>query len=99
MSTPTGVPAGTPEPPSTPGPDQPNRTKAEIEADIEATREQLGDTVEALTRKLDVKTRTKDKVGETTAHVKENPAVPAGVALGLVVLVVLVVWRRRRSGA
>jgi ABC-type Fe3+-hydroxamate transport system substrate-binding protein len=33
----------------------------EIQADIERTREHLGETVEALTAKLDVKSRAKDK--------------------------------------
>ena len=41
------------------------RTPEEIEADIEATREELGDTVEALAAKTDVKGRTKAKVEAT----------------------------------
>lgn len=36
----------------------------EIEADIERTREQLGETVDALTNKLDVKSRARDKVAD-----------------------------------
>jgi hypothetical protein len=39
-----------------PGPDQ-------IQADIEQTREELGRTVEALSAKLDVKTRTSKRLG------------------------------------
>lgn len=38
----------------------------EIRQDIERTREQLGATVEALTRKVDVPARLKGKVHETT---------------------------------
>ncbi len=34
----------------------------EIEVDIERAREELGETVEALTERLDVKARTKQKV-------------------------------------
>lgn len=37
----------------------------QIQADIEHTREELGATVDALTAKLDVKTRTKAKLADT----------------------------------
>ena len=37
----------------------------EIQTDIEQTRKELGETVEALTAKMDVKQRTKDKAAET----------------------------------
>ena len=47
------------------------RTPEEIEADIEATREELGDTVEALAAKTDVKGRAKAKVEETKEKVEE----------------------------
>ncbi len=40
------------------------KTPDEIRADIEATREQLGDTVEALAAKTDVKARAHDRVEE-----------------------------------
>lgn len=36
----------------------------DLQADIERTREQLGNTVDALTQKLDVKSRAKEGVGE-----------------------------------
>ena len=41
----------------------------QIRADIEATREQLGDTVEALTAKTDVKAQAKHKIDETREQV------------------------------
>lgn len=41
----------------------------QIERDIEETREQLGDTVEALARKTDVKAQAKEKVKDTRATV------------------------------
>lgn len=41
------------------------RTPAQIEADIAQTREQLGETVEALAAKADVKGQAKQKVDET----------------------------------
>jgi Protein of unknown function (DUF3618) len=44
------------------------REAEDIQRDIEATREQMGETVEALAAKADVKTRAKEKV----ADVKES---------------------------
>ena len=44
----------------------------EIAADIEATREELGDTVEALAAKTDVKARAKEKVAETKESISEK---------------------------
>jgi Protein of unknown function (DUF3618) len=44
------------------------RTPEEIQADIERTREELGDTVEALAAKTDVKARAHERVEE----IKEN---------------------------
>ncbi|MGI9156184.1 MAG: DUF3618 domain-containing protein, partial [Marmoricola sp.] len=49
-------------------------TADEIEADIESTREQLGETVDALSRKLDVKSRAKDKVQDTKQRVTDQVA-------------------------
>ena len=95
----------------------------EIQADIDQTRAELGDTIEALTAKLDVKARAKHKVGEvrdqamtgvgtaqdratdlagrardaaTDEQGKVRPAVPVGAIAVLLVVVVAVVWRRRR---
>jgi Protein of unknown function (DUF3618) len=48
------------------------RSPEEIEADIEATREELGDTVEALAAKTDVKARAKEKVTETKETISEK---------------------------
>jgi len=45
-----------------PGPDA---SVEDIQADIEATRTELGQTVEALTAKLDVKQQAKQKVDDT----------------------------------
>lgn len=44
----------------------------DIEADIEQTRNELGETVEALQEKLDVKERAKDKVDETKERAKDK---------------------------
>lgn len=51
------TPTGARTPP--PGPDA---TPEELVADIEATRAELGDTVEALSQKLDVKAQARDSL-------------------------------------
>jgi len=43
----------------------------QIEREIEATRQQLGDTVEALARNADVKAQTKQKLRDINASVGE----------------------------
>jgi ElaB/YqjD/DUF883 family membrane-anchored ribosome-binding protein len=45
---------------------------AQLRADIERTRQDLGDTVAALAEKTDVKTRAKEKVSEVRANVTEK---------------------------
>ena len=46
----------------------------EIQSDIAETRKELGQTVEALSAKMDVKQRTKDKAAETKERVAEKAA-------------------------
>jgi len=55
------------------------KTSEELRAEIERTREQLGDTVEALTAKTDLTGRGKAKVAElqATAMAKADTAVSA----------------------
>lgn len=48
------------------------RSPEQIRAEIESTREELGDTVAALAEKADVKAQAKKKVDETKAQVKEK---------------------------
>jgi archaellum component FlaD/FlaE len=45
---------------------------AQLRADIERTRQDLGDTVAALAEKTDVKTRAKEKVAEVRHNVSEK---------------------------
>ena len=87
-------------------------TPAEIEADIEQQREELAETLDALTAKLDVKshaqakvhdmrTTTRLKVAETKDRVttdggKPRPEVLGTAALVVVGVVALVWWRRSR---
>jgi hypothetical protein len=72
-----------------------------IEHEIEQQREQLARTVDQLTQKLDVKAQTTAKVHQlhdraTTDSGKPRPQL-IGAAAGAVVLVGLLVWWRRRS--
>jgi len=47
------------------------KTPAEIRAEIDRTREELGDTVESLAEKTDVKAQAKAKVEDVKAKAKE----------------------------
>lgn len=74
---------------------QANRSPEEIEADIAAQREQLAETIDALTTKLDVKSQAKAKAAEvrdraTTSDGKPRPELL--VAAGVVVAVAVGVW-------
>ena len=44
--------------------DDQNKSAEQLRAEIEDTREELGDTVEALAAKTDVKTRAREKADE-----------------------------------
>jgi ElaB/YqjD/DUF883 family membrane-anchored ribosome-binding protein len=48
------------------------RTPEQIEADIERTRREMGDTVAAVAEKADVKAQAKTKVEETRARLTEK---------------------------
>jgi hypothetical protein len=95
---------------STPPEPGPEAGISDLEADIEHTRRELADTVDALTAKLDVKEQARQKVADTKETVvhkadtirhtaTDNPqrTVPVVAALLLGALAVgFVVWRRRR---
>jgi hypothetical protein len=71
-----------------------------IRADIEQTRENLAETVDALHAKLDVKTQAKAKAAQvkdsaTTDAGKPRPEL-IGAAVATVALIAGLVWLRRR---
>ena len=72
------------------------RTPEELRRDIERTRRELGDTVEQLSHKADVKAQVRAKRDEVEARARENPlpvgAAAAGIAVGLLALWII---RRR----
>lgn len=78
------------------------RTPEQIEADIESQREQLAQTVDQLSAKFDVKSRTQAKVADvrdraTTVEGKPRPEVLAAAGSLVAMTIVLVVWRLRRT--
>jgi hypothetical protein len=48
------------------------KTPDEIEAEIEQTRQELGDTVEALAAKTDVKAQAKDKIAQVKGGARQK---------------------------
>ncbi|WP_028473299.1 DUF3618 domain-containing protein [Nocardioides alkalitolerans] len=62
---------------------EPEPTVEEIEAQIERTRADLSDTVEALTAKLDVKGRVKTRASDVVHQGREQVDVARGHAVAL----------------
>ena len=76
------------------------KTPEQMEADIAAQREQLADTVDQLTAKLDVKAHAQAKVTDIKHRASTDsgrPAPPLLAAIGAVVVVAALVWWRRRG--
>ena len=76
--------------------EQAQQTPEEIRAEIERTRRELGDTVDALSHKTNVKEQARIKKDEVQERVSSNPApVIAVIGGGLVLLLLLRMLRNR----
>jgi hypothetical protein len=71
------------------------QTPEELRRDIERTRRELGDTVDALSQKADVKQQARQKKEEVQERVRSNPT-PLVAAIGgsLALLLLLRLLRR-----
>lgn len=72
----------------------------ELEADIAEQREQLAETIDALTAKLDVKSQAKAKAADvrdraTTDTGKPRPELLVGAGVVVALVVGVLVWRHR----
>ena len=79
-----------------------SKSPEQIEAEIVAQREQLADTVEALSAKFDVKSRAQSKVADikdraTTPEGRPRPEVLAAAGSLVAMAVVLIIWRLRHQ--
>jgi hypothetical protein len=71
------------------------QTPEELRREIERTRRELADTVDALSHKADVKEQARVKKQEVQERVSANPLPYAAVIGGIALLLVLRLRRRR----
>jgi ElaB/YqjD/DUF883 family membrane-anchored ribosome-binding protein len=72
------------------------QTPEELRREIERTRRELGETVDALSHKADVKEQARLKKEEVREQVSQNPVPLVAVAGGILGLMVLLRVIRRR---
>ncbi len=84
-------------------------TAAELQQEIERTRERLGATVQELAAKADVKARVQGKATEVKARIAEvserirrsqagQPRWPFGMtAAGVLIITAAMIWRGRKT--
>jgi hypothetical protein len=71
------------------------QTPEELRREIERTRRELGETVDALSHKADVKEQARLKTEEVRQRVSANPVPPAAViGAGIALLLVMRFLRR-----
>jgi ElaB/YqjD/DUF883 family membrane-anchored ribosome-binding protein len=69
----------------------------QLRREIERTRAELGATVEALSHKTDVKAQARAKAEEAKTRAQDNPAVPLAAGIGVAIVVLWLIRRRRRQ--
>jgi Protein of unknown function (DUF3618) len=76
--------------------EQTEQTPEEIRAEIERTRRELGDTVDALSHKANVKEQARIKKDEVQERVSSNPVPMIAVIGGGLAVLLLLRMRRKR---
>ncbi|QZY30296.1 DUF3618 domain-containing protein [Nocardioides coralli] len=81
----------------------PGKSPDELQAEIDAQREELAHTVDELAARLDVKSRATARAADlkdraTTDAGKPRPEVLAAAASLIAMTAVLIVWRVRQGG-
>ena len=76
-------------------------TAEELQQEIEQTRQQLGQTVDELAAKTDVKARARAKVTEVSGRVRRSQLVqrrwPVALAAGVLIAGSVAVWRWKKT--
>ena len=76
-------------------------TAEELQQEIEQTRQQLGQTVDELAAKTDVKARARAKATEVSGRVRRSQLVqrrwPLGLAAGVLIAGSVAVWRWKKT--
>jgi hypothetical protein len=76
-------------------------TAEELQQEIEQTRQQLGQTVDELAAKTDVKARARAKVTEVSGRVRRSELVqrrwPVALAAGVLIAGSVAVWRWKKG--
>jgi hypothetical protein len=75
---------------------EPQQTPEDIRREIERTRQELGDTVDALSHKANVKEQARLKKDEVQEKVSSNPRPLLAAIGGLIALLVLLRLIRKR---
>ncbi|UJW29100.1 DUF3618 domain-containing protein [Saccharothrix sp. AJ9571] len=73
------------------------RDAEQARVDIELTRQELGETVEALAHKVNVPARAKEQAQEVAVSVRRNPWPAVGGGAAVLALLVLLIVRRSRK--
>jgi len=76
-------------------------TAEELHQEIEQTRQRLGETVDELAAKTDVKARARAKAAEVSGRVRRSQLVqsrwPVAVAAGVLIVGSVAIWRRKKT--
>jgi Protein of unknown function (DUF3618) len=78
-------------------------TADELEQGIERTREHLGETIDELAGKADVKARARARAADVSDRVRQSQVLqrrwPVAVVAGVLIAGSVIIWRRRRNRA